>query len=99
MIVSVNGRFDLRNEDEYTATNETKSTDDKDQSIPEVKNKLIFLPAPPTEPKQRHDGPHRPFPIRPKSSDSAKRTNTNQTKISSGRSNKTETKIQQRAQR
>jgi hypothetical protein len=89
MIVSINGQFDLRDEDDYTAKHNPKSTNDDN-------NKLAFLPAPPTEPKQKQDLPPRPFLIRPKSSDSGRR---NDTKSSSDKKNKTETTNRQRPKR
>jgi hypothetical protein len=87
MVVSVNGQFDLKDEDDYTAKNNPKSTNDEN-------NKVKFLPTPPTEPKQKQDSSHRPFLVRPKSSDSGKRNDTNSTK-----KNKTETMNRQRPKR
>ena len=58
MVVAVNGRFDLQNEDDYIAKHHNNET------------KNLFLPTPPTEPKQ--DSTHRPLRVRPKSSSDKK---------------------------
>ncbi|UJR21241.1 hypothetical protein I4U23_024336 [Adineta vaga] len=73
MIVSVNGRFDLQHEDDYIAKQTLKSNN----NFPE---KLSFLPTPPTEPKKNQNKPPRPYPIRPKSSETIRKTDTNSTK-------------------
>lgn len=77
MIVSVNGQFDLQDEDDYIAKHQTKSS--------KSDNKILFLPTPPTEPRQKQDLPPRPFPVRPKSS--------------SDKNNKTEVTNRQRPKR
>lgn len=64
MIVAVNGQFNLQDEDDYTAKQHTKSSNN-DQ-------KNLYLPTPPTEPKQKQDSPSRPFSVRPKSSSDKK---------------------------
>ncbi|CAF2411361.1 unnamed protein product [Rotaria sp. Silwood2] len=95
MVVAVNGRFDLQDEDDYIAKHHAKSTTNNN-NISTANNKISFLPVPPTEPKKNQDIPHRPFQVRPKSSDSGRRTNTNSAKLSSDKKNKTETTIRQR---
>ncbi|CAF1118070.1 unnamed protein product [Rotaria sordida] len=91
MIVAVNGRFDLQDEDDYIAKHHMKSTTTTNNN-----NKISFLPAPPTEPKKNQDLPHRPFPVRPKSSDSGRRTNTNSANLSSDKNTKIQTTTRQR---
>ncbi len=92
MIVSVNGRFDLQHEDDYVAKHHSKSTNnEKNSSI--TKNKIVFLPTPPTEPKQKQDSTHRPVRVRPKSSE------INRTKSSSEKKTKTETTNRPRPKR
>ncbi|CAF1409267.1 unnamed protein product [Adineta steineri] len=87
MIVSVNGQFALQDEDDYTAKKSHSTTN----------NKILFLPTPPTEPKQKQDKPSRPFSIRPKSSDNIKRTNNNNSnRASTDKKNNTEPTIRQR---
>ncbi len=88
MVVSVNGQFDLKDEDDYTAKHDPNTT-----------NKVLFLPTPPTEPKQNQDKPRRPFPVRPKSSESVRRTDINSTRSSFDKKNKTETTNRQRPKR
>ena len=75
MVVSVNGRFDLQNEDDYTAKQSLKSDNDHSQRI-------SYLPTPPTEPKTKQDKPPRPFLVRPKSSDGARRVDSSSHKKS-----------------
>ncbi|CAF0873620.1 unnamed protein product [Adineta ricciae] len=75
MIVSVNGRFDLQNEDDYIAKQSLKS----DKASPE---RISYLPTPPTEPKKKQDKPPRPFLVRPKSSESARRVDSSSNKKS-----------------
>jgi hypothetical protein len=65
MIVAVNGRFDMQDEDDYIAKHHVKSSNDE-------KNRNLFLPTPPREPKQKQDSIHRPFSVRPKSSSDKK---------------------------
>jgi len=92
MVVSVNGQFDLKDEDDYTAKHDPNTTTN-------VNNKVLFLPTPPTEPKQNQDKPRRPLPVRPKSSESVRRTDTNSTRSSLDKKNKTETTNRQRPKR
>jgi hypothetical protein len=83
MVVSINGEFELQNEDDYMAKNQTKfdNDDDNDRKSSTRNMKTTFLPTPPTETKQRQDSlkpqaPQRPYSstTRPESSDSGKRT-------------------------
>ncbi len=67
MIVAVNGRFDIQNEDDYIAKNHLKSNHNQNNT-----SKTLFLPTPPKEPKQKQDSIHRPLPVRPKSSSDKK---------------------------
>jgi Mg-chelatase subunit ChlI len=86
MIVAVNGRIEMQDEDDYTA---------KYQPVSSMKteNKHLFLPTPPKEPKQKQNSSRRPFPVRPKSSE------TSRTKSSTDKKNKTETNNRQRPKR
>ncbi|CAF0975606.1 unnamed protein product [Rotaria sp. Silwood1] len=95
MVVAVNGRFNLQDEDDYIAKHHVKSINN-DNNMSTTNNKMSFLPAPPTEPKKKQDLPPRPFPVRPKSSDSGRRTDTNSVKLSTDKKNKTETTTRQR---
>jgi len=71
MIVAVNGRFDMQDEDDYIAKHHVKSSNDENNRLIN-KNRNLFLPKPPTEPKQKQDSIHRPFSVRPKSSSDKK---------------------------
>jgi hypothetical protein len=99
MIVAVNGRFDLQNADDYTAKHHRESSDNDDNDTTTTNNTVLFLPTPPIEPKQRQDPPRRPFSIRPKSSDSGRRSDANAIKSSADNKNKTETANRQRPTR
>jgi len=65
MIVAVNGRFDLQNEDDYTA----------------LTKKSMFIPVPPTEPKRKTNSAHRPTLVRPKSSTIEKKSSQLETTV------------------
>ncbi|CAF3345152.1 unnamed protein product [Rotaria socialis] len=95
MVVAVNGRFDLQDEDDYIAQHQVKPTNGRDQGS-KTTNKVAFLPVPPTSPKPIQDLPPRPYPVRPKSSDSVKRTDVNSEKLSTDKKNKTDTANRQR---
>ncbi len=84
MVVAVNDRFDIQDEDDYTAKHPIKSLNGENNTLT-TKNKNLFLPTPPREPKQKQDSSHRPSPVRPKSS--------------SDKKNKTETTGRQRPKR
>ena len=101
MIVAVNGQFDLRDEEDYTVKHHSKSTNDDNNNYHDstANRRSLFVPAPPKEPKTRQDGACRPISIRPKSSDSVKRTDLNSTKLSSDKKNKREIKVSQRPTR
>ena len=58
-----------------------------------------FLPTPPTEPKQGQDAPRRPFSVRPKSSDSTRRSDVNTGKSSVDNQNKIDPTKRQRPKR
>lgn len=98
MVVAVNGRFDLQDEDDYTAKNRVITTDGNENTT-KTNNKLSFLPAPPSEPRKSQDLPPRPFPVRPKSSDATKRTDINSMKLSSDKKNKTNSNDRPRPKR
>jgi len=84
MIVAVNGRFNMQDEDDYTAKHHVKSSNNENNTSINT-NRNLFLPKPPTEPKQKQDSTHRSFQVRPKSS--------------SDKKSKTETISRQRPQR
>ena len=89
MIVAINGRFDLQHADDYTAKDSHKST---------AKNKVSFLPKPPSEPKPEHGASRRVFAVRPKSSDSGKRVTAPGAKASENKT-KSETNHRPRPKR
>lgn len=77
MVVSINGGFEIQNEDDYIAKGETRFPNGQKKNLV-GSARGPFVPAPPTEAKQQPDPskPQRPYPsgTRPKSSD-ASRTN------------------------
>jgi hypothetical protein len=80
MVVSINGGFELQDEDDYTAKRQTKFQDDN-KKTPSGVTKVTYTPTPPTEAKKQQaslkpSAPPRPHSstTRPKSSDSSKRT-------------------------
>ena len=98
MVVSINGGFEIQNEDDYTAKGQVRFPDDE-KKAKTGNGKGSFTPAPPTEPKQQQDPtkprpPQRPFQstTRPSSSDSSRRTNTSTSKSWSDNANKSSTR-------
>lgn len=68
MIVAVNDRIELQDEDDYIAkhTSFTSNTNGNDSF--DTTNKPLFIPTPPTEPKPQQQCVRGPFIVRPKSS-------------------------------
>jgi hypothetical protein len=112
MVVSINGGFELQDEDDYTAKNSTNGRqirfnddDNNEKKTSAANTKVTYIPAPPTEAKPRQDPlkpqpPPRPYQsmTRPKSSDSGKRTES-VSKSLPDRRNKSTTNNQQRPKR
>ena len=108
MVVSINGGFEIQNEDDYTAKGQTRTPNDvRKTSVGSSRN--IFAPTPPTEAKQRLDPlklppPPRPYPsaTRPQSSDSSRQTYISHNSISKSwadNNNRSATGNSQRAKR
>jgi hypothetical protein len=83
MIVAVNGRIEMQDEDDYTAKHQPVSS-------MKTENKSLFVPTPPKEPKQKQGASRRPFLVRPKSSE------INRTKLSTDKKNKSDYNNRQR---
>jgi hypothetical protein len=112
MLVSINGGFELQDEDDYIAKRPTNgrqlkfNDDDNDKKTSNANTKVAFIPTPPTEAKPRQDplkpqAPARPYPsmTRPKSSDSGKRTDYSNSTISKSWTDNKNKSNQQRPKR
>ena len=68
MVVAVNDRIEMQDEDDYIAKNSSFTSNTNGNDSFEITNKSSFIPTPPTEPKPQQQSVRGPFIVRPKSS-------------------------------
>ena len=68
MIVAVNDRIEMQDEDDYIARNTSFTSNINGNDSFDANNRPQFLPTPPTEPKPQQQSVRGSFVVRPKSS-------------------------------
>lgn len=68
MIVAVNDRIEMQDEDDYIAKNTSFTSNTNGNDSFDTHNRPQFIPTPPKEPKPQQPSVRGPFVVRPKSS-------------------------------